>query len=238
VPRQAIKAHTAGSSLPACQLAPTPILPALPWTLQIDMADMRMRPWPGRTHRFLQVPPLYPFGHGLSYTTFQYTKLAISPSGQGRGMASPSSGDIKVSVQLRNAGSMAADEVVLLLLACKGMSQEAEGAGGVAGSRSVRMPCATPPALEGWRGHADRPRVPQRTLAAFERVSLGAGEARSIHMSLSAAQFAAAASGALSSIPASDEAAGVACGSYELRLGSIATVVALVGQEAGSLLEA
>lgn len=47
------------------------------------MTDMDMRPdssrgYPGRTYRFYKGPVVYPFGHGLSYTTFTHS-LAHSP---------------------------------------------------------------------------------------------------------------------------------------------------------------
>jgi len=38
----------------------------------IDMAEMDMRKYPGRTYRYLQVPSLFDFGFGLSYTNFDY----------------------------------------------------------------------------------------------------------------------------------------------------------------------
>jgi len=51
---------------------------------------------------------LYPFGHGLSYTTFEYANLNITPEKQ------RSAGSISVSIDVRNAGRRAGDEVVQL----------------------------------------------------------------------------------------------------------------------------
>ena len=51
---------------------------------------------------------LYPFGHGLSYTTFTYSDLHISPSHQGV------QGDIHVSCKIKNTGKIQGDEVVQL----------------------------------------------------------------------------------------------------------------------------
>ena len=53
---------------------------------------------------------LYPFGHGLSYTTFTYSDLHISPSYQGV------QGDIHVSCKIKNTGKIKGDEVVQLYL--------------------------------------------------------------------------------------------------------------------------
>ena len=53
---------------------------------------------------------LYPFGYGLSYTTFDFSNLTVSPE-QGH-----QQGDIKVTVDVSNTGSRKGDEVVQLYL--------------------------------------------------------------------------------------------------------------------------
>ncbi len=52
--------------------------------------------------------PLYPFGFGLSYTTFDYDNLKISPEKQA------AAGNFKVSVDISNTGTLKGDEVVQL----------------------------------------------------------------------------------------------------------------------------
>lgn len=52
---------------------------------------------------------LYPFGYGLSYTTFEYGNLKISPEKQKR-----TGGNITVSADIRNTGKVAGDEIVQL----------------------------------------------------------------------------------------------------------------------------
>ncbi|AWI07871.1 glycoside hydrolase family 3 N-terminal domain-containing protein [Ereboglobus luteus] len=51
---------------------------------------------------------LWPFGHGLSYTTFTYSNLKITPAEQGP------QGRVEVSCEVANSGSRAGDEVVQL----------------------------------------------------------------------------------------------------------------------------
>lgn len=56
------------------------------------------------------VKPLYPFGHGLSYTTFEYEHLTITP-------AQATAGDIvDISLEVRNSGARCGDEVVQLYI--------------------------------------------------------------------------------------------------------------------------
>ncbi len=62
----------------------------------------------GRTYRFFDGPPLYPFGHGLSYTTFAYDSLRTSADTLVAG------GSITVRVNVTNTGKRAGDEVVQL----------------------------------------------------------------------------------------------------------------------------
>ncbi|MGY1409431.1 glycoside hydrolase family 3 C-terminal domain-containing protein [Luteimonas sp. A611] len=67
--------------------------------------DMR-----GRTYRYFEGTPVYPFGHGLSYTRFDYAPLQLVPAAGG------ASEGLRVSAQLRNAGERAGDEVAQLYL--------------------------------------------------------------------------------------------------------------------------
>ena len=62
----------------------------------------------GRTYMYFQGTPLYPFGYGLSYTTFAYSGLTLSSP------TLPEGGQITVSVDVTNTGTMAGDEVVQL----------------------------------------------------------------------------------------------------------------------------
>jgi beta-glucosidase len=88
--------------------------------------------------------PLFPFGFGLSFTTFSTTNLQVRPA-QAR-LGEP----VEVSVDVQNTGSRAGDEVVQLYL-----HQQA--------------------------GSASRP---VRELKGFERVSLAAGEKKTVRFSL------------------------------------------------------
>ena len=54
--------------------------------------------------------PLYPFGWGLSYTTFKYGNLTLSPDSIG------TEGKTKVSVDVTNAGAVRGDEVIQLYI--------------------------------------------------------------------------------------------------------------------------
>jgi beta-glucosidase len=75
-------------------------LDQLPPFSDYDMKD--------RTYRYFEGEPLFPFGHGLSYTTFAYSNLEL-PSKVRAGEE-----DIVVSVDVENTGPVAGEEVVQL----------------------------------------------------------------------------------------------------------------------------
>jgi beta-glucosidase len=62
--------------------------------------------------KYLDSPnePLYPFGYGLSYTTFEYSNLTITPTEQ------TPEGKVTVTCRVTNTGSRAGDEVVQLYI--------------------------------------------------------------------------------------------------------------------------
>jgi beta-glucosidase len=68
--------------------------------------DYRMA---GRTYRFFKDEPLYPFGYGLSYTTFAYRNLK-APAEVKIGA------EMKVSVEIENTGTVAGEEVAQLYI--------------------------------------------------------------------------------------------------------------------------
>lgn len=87
--------------------------------------------------------PLYPFGHGLSYTTFEYSKLTFPD-------LIKKDEDVKVSVTITNTGKRDGDKVALVFV------------------RDVVSSLPTP----------------VKSLKAFNRVSLKAGESKSVEMTI------------------------------------------------------
>eukprot|EP01084_Bolivina_argentea_P034823 64499_1 len=80
-------------------------------TLQLpNMLDYNMMSKPGRTYKYLNEKPLFPFGFGLSYTQFVYSNLSINNN-----QIKPCD-IVKVNVDLRNNGNYIADESVLVYL--------------------------------------------------------------------------------------------------------------------------
>lgn len=69
----------------------------------------------GRTYMYFRGEPLYPFGYGLSYTTFAYTNLRASAT-------MSAEGSLSVSVDVKNTGTRAGEEVVQMYVKHLGSS--------------------------------------------------------------------------------------------------------------------
>lgn len=72
----------------------------------------------GRTYKYMTETPLYPFGYGLSYSSFEYGDVKLSSSQLKKGES------LKAEVEVRNTGDIAADEVVQLYLTVNDKSLE------------------------------------------------------------------------------------------------------------------
>lgn len=111
-----------------------------------DFEDYNMT---GRTYRYLQEEALFPFGYGLSYTTFTYGVPQLS-----KAVVAQAEG-VTIQVPLTNSGSYAGDEVVQIYLKKQG---DTTG--------------------------------PLKTLRAFKRIHLAAGEQQIVEIELTPKQLA------------------------------------------------
>jgi beta-glucosidase len=73
----------------------------------------------GRTYMYFKGKPLYPFGYGLSYASFEYSNLKTSSETR-----ISDRGEITISVDVRNSGSRAGDEVVQMYVVHMGSKVE------------------------------------------------------------------------------------------------------------------
>ncbi len=71
---------------------------------QPDMTDYSMK---GRTYRYLEQKPLYPFGYGLSYTKFEYSDMEIEEK---------KDGGVTATFTVSNVGECTADEICELYI--------------------------------------------------------------------------------------------------------------------------
>ncbi|MDE5727249.1 MAG: glycoside hydrolase family 3 C-terminal domain-containing protein [Duncaniella sp.] len=98
-------------------------LPVTFYASDAQLPDFEDYSMDGRTYRFFKGEPLYPFGHGLSYTTFSYGKPSVAREGQ----------NVRVSIPVSNTGAMDGDEVVQLYV-----SSDADPTGPVKNLRGFR----------------------------------------------------------------------------------------------------
>lgn len=63
---------------------------------------------PGNTYQYYKNTPVYPFGYGLSYTSFEYSNMTIDKT------ETDANGQVKLTVDVKNTGTAAGKEVVQL----------------------------------------------------------------------------------------------------------------------------
>ena len=86
--------------------------------------DQNMAAEMGRTHRYFTGQPLYPFGFGLGFSTFTFSKLTVSAQKLAAGEADVEA-DLMVSVSVRNNGEFGSESAqVVMVFATPELSDE------------------------------------------------------------------------------------------------------------------
>src|SRR5262245_26069853 len=73
-----------------------------------DVPDFKSYAMNGRTYRYLEKEPLFPFGYGLSYTRFEYADATLSATELRAG------DELEISAVVKNVGTRTSDEVIEL----------------------------------------------------------------------------------------------------------------------------
>ncbi len=88
--------------------APSGRLPLTFYASQDQLPSYEDYSMAGRTYRFMEEKPAFPFGYGLSYTTFDYGEMSLSADRMAPG------GYVEATVTVTNTGKVAGEEVVQL----------------------------------------------------------------------------------------------------------------------------
>jgi beta-glucosidase len=89
-------------------------LPVTFYKSDADLPSFMSYEMSGRTYRYFTGEALYPFGYGLSYTTFTYDALSVPAT-------TTKKGTLKVTVRVTNSGKTDGDEVVQLYISHPGV---------------------------------------------------------------------------------------------------------------------
>lgn len=92
------------------EYSPSGRLPITFYRSEEDLPDFHDYSMENRTYRYFKKAPLYPFGYGLSYTSFRYSNLVLSAS------QLPAGSGLEARVTVENTGTRASDEIVQLYL--------------------------------------------------------------------------------------------------------------------------
>lgn len=95
---------------------PSGRLPVTFYRSDADLPSFEDYSMANRTYRYFKGEPLYPFGFGLSYTTFKYSDLKLSKQ------AVDKNGSVEAEVTVSNTGKLKGDEVVQLYIVHEGTS--------------------------------------------------------------------------------------------------------------------
>ncbi len=120
-----------------------------------------------RTYRYFTKPVLYPFGHGLSYSKFEYSAFK-APARAGTG------DDVKVSINVKNTSGIDGDEVVQCYV-----NRD------LPPIDSTKLPEASKMTDE----QATLAATPRKTLVGFARVPLKAGESKNVTFTITPHQL-------------------------------------------------
>ena len=80
-----------------------------------DLPDFKDYSMDKRTYRYFNGEPLYPFGFGLSYTSFKYSNLRVS----GKNISIDHDNECTISFDIKNIGEYHGDEVIQLYVSAK-----------------------------------------------------------------------------------------------------------------------